>query len=216
MQLALLVAIAFCGADAAEDMQCLKPQSGEPAASTLFYSALQQQAYAALDRRHTAYEGLKTEEQIKAYQERLRKLMTDKLGGFPGRTPLNGRVVGKLPGDGFQIEKIIFESQPRHHVTATLYLPASAPPYPAVLVSSGHSRPGKAADYNQRFGIMLARHGMAALCYDPIGQGERSQILAADGKPQFTSTTQEHSLIGVGSILVGGNTARYRVWDGIR
>ena len=63
---------------------------------------------------------------------------------------------------------------------------------------------------------MLARHGMAALCYDPIGQGERSQILTADGKPQFTSTTQEHTLIGVGSILVGGNTARYRVWDGMR
>jgi cephalosporin-C deacetylase-like acetyl esterase len=216
MQLALFVTVALYSADAAEDLQCLKTQPGEPAAATLFYSSLQQQAYAALDRRKTAYEELKTEEQIKAYQERLRKQMIASLGGFPERSQLNGRVVGKLPGDGYQIEKVIFESQPRHHVTATLYLPATAPPYPAVLVSSGHSRPGKAADYNQRFGIILARHGMAALCYDPIGQGERSQILTAEGKPQFSGTTTEHTLIGVGSILIGTNTARYRIWDGIR
>jgi len=200
----------------AEDLTCLKPQPGEPAASTLFYSSLQKQAYAALDRRKSAYEELKTEEQIKAYQQRLHKLFVDQLGGFPERTPLNARVVGKLAGDSCQIEKIIFESQPQHHVTANLYLPNGAGPFPAVLVSSGHSRPGKAADYNQRFGIMMARHGIAALAYDPIGQGERSQILTAEGKPQFNSTTQEHTLIGVGSILVGGNTARYRIWDGIR
>jgi cephalosporin-C deacetylase-like acetyl esterase len=216
MQLILFIAVALYGADAAEDLQCLKPQPGEPAASSLFYSSLQRQAYAALDRRRTAYEELKTEEQINAYQQRLRTQMIDELGGFPEPAPLNGRVVGKLPGDGFQIEKVIFESQPQHHVTATLYLPATAPPYPAVLVSSGHSRPGKAADYNQRFGIMLARHGLAALCYDPIGQGERSQILTADGKPQFSGTTTEHTLMGVGAILVGTNTARYRIWDGVR
>src|SRR5258705_13882973 len=140
MQLALLVVATLCGADAAEDLQCLKPQAGEPAARALFYSELQQQAYAALDRRRAAYEELKTEEQIKAYQQRLKRLFIDQLGGFPERTPLNARVVGKLPGDGCQIEKIVFESQPQHHVTATLYLPNAKPPYPAILVSSGHSR----------------------------------------------------------------------------
>ena len=62
----------------------------------------------------------------------------------------------------------------------------------------------------------MAKHGMAALCFDPIGQGERSQILDADGKPQFEGTTTEHFLVGVGSILVGRNTARYRVWDAMR
>src|SRR5262245_42079763 len=124
MQLALIFVATLCGVDAAEDLQCLKPKPGEPAASTLFYSSLQAQAYAGLDRRKARYEELKTEEQIAAYQKRLKALFTDQLGGFPERTPLNGRVVGKLAGAGFQIEKIIFESQPRHHVTATLYLPA--------------------------------------------------------------------------------------------
>jgi hypothetical protein len=216
MTLSFLMIAVLYTADTAEDLTCLKAQPGEPAASTLFYSSLQKQAYEALDRRRAAYEELKSEEQIAAYQQRMRKVFTDQLGGFPERTPLNGRVVGKLPGDGCQIEKVIFESQPGHHVTASLYLPLVPGPYPAVLVSSGHSRPGKAAEYNQRFGVMMARHGMAALCYDPIGQGERSQILDAGGKPQFASTTHEHTLIGVGSILLGMNTARYRIWDGMR
>jgi dienelactone hydrolase len=216
MQFACLLLVALCGAAPAEDLQCLKPEAGGPQPSELFYARLQQEAYKALDRRRGAYEELKTPEQATAYQSRLREFFVERLGGFPERTPLNAQVVGTLPGDGYRIEKIIFETQPKHHVTATLYLPSGVPPYPGVLVSSGHSRTGKAADYNQRFGIMLAKHGIAALCYDPIGQGERSQFLTAEGRPQFNSTTQEHFLIGVGSILLGTNTARYRAWDGMR
>src|SRR2546423_14071969 len=125
MRLTLFVVVAICGVAPAEDLQCLKPQPGEPAASTLFYTSLQQQAYAALDRRKADYEQLKNEEQIAAYQQRLRTLFIEQLGGFPERTPLDGRVVGRLAGDGFQIEKGIFESQPGHHVTARLYLPVT-------------------------------------------------------------------------------------------
>jgi hypothetical protein len=216
MQLTIVIVAALCGADSAEDLTCLRPAAGEPPASALFYADLQRQAIAALDRRQTAYETLKTPDEITAYQQRLRAAMIERLGGFPDPTPLNPRVVGRIDADGYAIEKIIFESQPRHHVTANLYLPTGSPPFPVVLVSSGHSRTAKAAEYNQRFGIALARHGMAALCYDPIGQGERSQILDGDGRPQFSGTTQEHFLIGVGSILVGTNTARYRVWDAMR
>jgi hypothetical protein len=216
MQLAIAMLALVCGAGPVEDLTCLKPAEGEPAAATLFYAALQQQAYAALDRRQEGYEKVKTPEEIAAYQKRLREFMVQQLGGFPERTPLNPQVVGEIKADGYRIEKIIFESQPQHHVTANLYLPESAGPHPVVLVSSGHSRTAKTADYNQRFAIALVRNGIAAMCYDPIGQGERSQILADDGQPRFSGTTQEHFLIGVGSILVGTNTARYRVWDGIR
>src|SRR4051812_35109334 len=123
MRPALLIASMLIGVVRGEDLQCLKPQPGEGAAATMFYASLQQQAYAALDRRRASYEELKTDEQIRAYQQRLRSVFVEQLGGFPERTPLNSRVVGKLAGDGCQIEKIIFESQPRHHVTATLYLP---------------------------------------------------------------------------------------------
>ena len=53
------------------------------------------------------------------------------------------------------------------------------------------------------------------MCYDPIGQGERSQILGSAGQPRYRSTT-EHTLVGAGSIPLGRGTATYRIFDGIR
>ncbi len=206
-----LVAL-VCSAAPAEDLSCL---TDDPEAANL-YEQLQVQAYAALDRRAAGFEQLRSPDEIRAYQQRQRQFFIDQLGGFPERTPLHDEVVGAIDCDGYSIERVIFESQPHHHVTANLYLPDGEGPFPGVVVSSGHSRTAKTAEYNQRFGIMFARHGMAALCFDPIGQGERSQILDADGRPQFSGTTTEHFLIGVGSILVGRNTARYRIWDAIR
>ncbi len=197
----------------AEDLNCLTEAER---ADSILYASLQQEAYAALDRRDQALEQLKTAAQIREYQTRQRDFMVGQLGGFPDRTPLNARTVRTIKAEGYRIECVIFESQPNHHVTANLYLPDASKPVPGIVVSSGHSRTGKTADYNQRFGIMMAKHGMAALCFDPIGQGERSQILNEDGQPKFNGTTSEHFLIGVGSILVGRNTARYRIWDAMR
>src|SRR5262245_5602827 len=133
MQAASFLSFLLLAVAPTEDLECLKPQANEPQPSTLFYASLQQQAYAALDKRRAAYEQLKTEEQIADYQRRLREVFIKQLGGFPERTPLNSQVVGKLAGDGYTIEKVVFESQPRHRVTANLYLPSGPAPFPAVL-----------------------------------------------------------------------------------
>ncbi|MBP85905.1 MAG: hypothetical protein CMJ64_04180 [Planctomycetaceae bacterium] len=215
MLLGLIIAThGFIGASLrAEDLTCLTENERKQA---VLYSHLQQEAYAALDRRREVYEELETPEQIRAYQQRLRDFFVKQLGGFPERTTLNAKTVGTIKADGYRIEKVIYDSQPHHRITANFYLPDGDGPFPGVIVSSGHSRTAKAADYNQRFGIMMAKHGMAALCFDPIGQGERSQILNSEGENQFSGTTTEHFLVGVGSILVGRSTARYRVWDAMR
>ncbi|MFW6171331.1 MAG: acetylxylan esterase, partial [Planctomycetota bacterium] len=177
---------------------------------------LMDKVYEAVDRRKAEYESVETPEEIQAYQERMRQFFIEQLGGFPDRTPLNARVVGREQRDGYRIEQVIFESQPRHFVTAILYLPESEPPYPGVLVPCGHSANGKARDLYQRAPILIAKNGMAALCYDPLDQGERHQLLDADGEPIITRATQGHNLAGVGAILLGRNTATYRTWDGIR
>src|SRR5262249_25163279 len=88
--------------------------------------------------------------------------------------------------------------------------------FPGVLMPIGHSANGKAADYIQRGSILLAKNGLAVLAYDPIGQGERRQLLDKQGKPAIGSSTNEHTLVGVGALLVGQSTATYRIWDGIR
>ncbi len=135
---------------------------------------------------------------------------------FPTRLPLTPRRSDGNSATATAIEKVIYESRPQHHVTATLYLPDGKGPFPGVLMPIGHSNNGKAAESIQRGAILLARNGMAVLAYDPIGQGERRQLLDRQGKPAIPSGTTEHTLVGIGALLVGQNTATYRIWDGIR
>lgn len=213
----LLVTLPCC-LTKADQLDCLNESERQ---TSSLYGRLQQRAYEALDARTERLSEIQSSNQIESYQQNLKAFFIRQLGGFPERTPLNGKTVKTIQADGYRIENVIFESQPGHHITANLYLPDGASAresarVPGIAVSSGHSRTAKTADYNQRFGIMMARQGMAALCFDPIGQGERSQILDSNGQPKFSGTTTEHFLIGVGSTLVGRSTARYRVWDAMR
>ncbi|QDU08339.1 alpha/beta hydrolase family protein [Gimesia aquarii] len=233
----LLKLIAFCSAiflttrvNATEDLNVLPPATGKIAEVGHVYHALQQQSYDASAKRQAEYEALKTPEQCEAYQKRMKEFFRTQIGGFPERTPLNPRIIGRLKGKGFRVENVIYESWPGHHVTANLYLPTSKPPYPGVLIPCGHSHDGKADDRYQRVCMLLAQNGMAAICYDPIGQGERYQVLSKQPNEFFRGTkryrpphpqvqfycTAEHTLMSVSSIPLGSNAARYRIWDGMR
>ncbi len=148
----------------------------------------------------------------------LRARFIDAIGGLPARTPLRPRVTGTLVRDGFRVEKVIFESQPRFYVTGALFLPdakAFAPPYPGVLVPCGHFQPSKAHDEYQAMGALLAGNGMAALVFDPIDQGERLQLLDASGRARFWGTSA-HTLDDIQAIPLGQSIARYFVWDSMR
>jgi dienelactone hydrolase len=213
--LAMCLALAMTSASAEGDLTVLDVKDDSPAPSEMLSAYLKGLAHVACEQRRQQYESLKTPEECVARQKRMRGFFLQQIGGLPDRTSLNARVVGRLSGDDYRVEKIIYESRPNHRVTAALYLPDSEPPFPAVLIACGHSKNGKAADYNQRMGILLAKNGLAAMCYDPIGQGERSQILREAGKAIHGATT-EHFLVGIGAILVGTNTAQYRIFDGIR
>ncbi len=166
--------------------------------------------------RRKAVAAMKTPEDVARRQAELRAKFIEALGGLPEKTPLNPRVVGKADRDGYRIEKVIYESRPGHHVTAILYLPLGPGPFPGSIMPMGHSANGKAAGYAQQGSILLAKNGIACLNYDPIGQGERMQILDAAGKPAIRGSTGEHTQVGIGALLVGWSTATYRIWDGIR
>jgi cephalosporin-C deacetylase-like acetyl esterase len=188
---------------------------GKPAGKML-YTVLQAEAKKRFDARWETVSAIKTPEALKKRQKDLKAKFLAALGGFPEKTPLKPRVLGTIKADGFRIERVIYESRPNHHVTAVLYLPESKGPVPGVLLPCGHSANGKAAEAYQRACILMARHGLAVLCYDPIGQGERIQLLNKDGKPAITGSTSEHNMVGVGALLVGSSTATYRIWDGLR
>ncbi|MDZ7616633.1 MAG: acetylxylan esterase, partial [Patescibacteria group bacterium] len=212
----LLACTLLAAEDNRDSLNVLPPTIDNVAPDQMLHAYLMGLASKAFAARKARYELLESPEQIAEYQTELRRFFMDALGGFPNRSPLNAQVVGKDGRDGYRIEKILFESQPKHFVTGILYLPEAEPPYAAVLVPCGHSGSGKARDLYQQAPILLAKHGLAAFCYDPIDQGERHQLLDADGKPLVTQSTQGHNLAGVGATLIGRNTATYRIWDGMR
>lgn len=200
---------------AADELDVLSSSTEDPPAGRL-YKWLQGQAQIRFGERRQAIAALKTPEDVQARQKRLREQFIEALGGFPERTPLNPQVTGKIERDDYRVEKVIYESRPQHHVTACLYLPKGSGPFPGVLVPCGHSANGKAAEAYQRVCILMAKNGLAVLCYDPIGQGERVQLLNDQGKPAIPGSTSEHTMIGVGAWLVGSSCATYRIWDGMR
>lgn len=199
----------------AEDMTVLPPGEGPAAPSAMLTEYLKARASQALRARMDGYEAIKSAADVLVYQDRMKAFMARQLGGLPERGPVASRVVGHIGREGFHIEKVLFESQPGIWVPGLVYVPAGQGPFPAVLFACGHSDNGKAYEQYQRAPSLLARNGIAAFCYDPIGQGERGQILDEQGQQKYSSTL-EHTLVGVGAMLVGRNTAYYRVYDGMR
>jgi cephalosporin-C deacetylase-like acetyl esterase len=214
----VLLTLAAAGRAAEDAYRLLPLESGDPPPREMMKRYLIRQVEAAHLRWQDDYEQRKTPEAITEYQQRLKSKFIEAIGGFPERTPLEPQVAGTHQGDGYRVEKVLFQSQPQHYVTAALFLPDSVryqPPYPGILVVCGHSANGKALPVYQQACALAALNGMAALIVDPIDQGERHQLLDDKGKPRLSGTAG-HNMVGVGSILVGRNTALFEIWDGMR
>ena len=185
----------------------------------IVHQRLLKKSQALLAKRREAYEKRTNVDDIRSYQQQLKQYFTEAIGGFPERTPLNPQKTGVVQREGFRVEKILYESRPKHYVSGTLFLPQSdefKAPYPAVLVVCGHSANGKAYTGYQASCALLAINGIAAFIIDPICQGERKQLLNADGTPVIKSPTTGHTQVGIGAMLLGWNTAQYEIWDGMR
>ncbi len=179
-------------------------------------SYVRAEGQALLDARRRSL-NVSTPEAMSRRGDYLRQCLLRSIGGFPERTPLNGRITGTLERDGYRIEKIIFESQPGFYVTANLYLPTGQGPFPGVLYPLGHELGAKAHDTWQQMLVTLARKGYVALAWDTLGQGERIQLYDPDTRDsKVISSTTEHTEQGIQCLLTGQHIARYTIWDGIR
>lgn len=190
------------------------PGGSTPA--TMVRDGLHRQAEQHFQQWREDYEARTEPEQIAEYQQRLRQQFIKRVGGMPGPAPLNAQITGTLQRDGYTVEKVLFESQPKFYVTAGLFLPDPEkfpPPWPAVVVVCGHSNEGKLQEGYQTGTALAALNGLAAMIVDPIGQGERKQMLDDDGSPTIRGATTEHTVLGTGAILVGWNTARWMIHD---
>ena len=97
-----------------------------------------------------------------------------------GRTPdspcpLDPEVLGTLHREGYDIERLTFQSRPGVRVTANLYRPAeTSQRRPGVLCVHGHWAWARIDPVVQTRCIGLAKLGYVCLCVDAFGAGERA------------------------------------------
>jgi len=167
-----------------------------------------------LARRDTTIQAIQTREDAEKRKSEVREAVLRLIGGLPGKPgPLHAQVVGTLHGDGFHVDRVIYDSLPDFHVTADLYVPDNGKaPYPAIVYTPGHYPAGKLEAW--LFSANMARNGVAVLAYDPIGEGERLQYYdPATKKSLAGSATGEHSEASEQVMLTGDHIARYFIWD---
>ncbi|MGB8192281.1 MAG: acetylxylan esterase [Chitinophagaceae bacterium] len=195
-------------------------------------SYLLQHMHEQYDERRVVFENaLKSKDSLSAYIAGIKAKFTTLLGDLPPTSSLNAQIIRttththkfkKQVLSEYQIERIVYESFPGHHVTANLYIPTSKgfcefkSPYPAILFFCGHEDAGKATESYQQMAAMLATYGSVVMVVDPVSQSERHQLTDAAGKPLTRGGTTEHTLINASSNLVGTSSAAYELWDNKR
>ena len=220
LQLALVVFL-LCApglGQSPEDLDFLRGLSDFRNIGDMLPSYLKAAALVFLEERDQTIANLSSRTDLERRKLYVRERITKAVGGFPERTPLNPRVVGTLERENYRIEKVVFESQPGFYVVANLYLPKTGlPPYPAILYPLGHERGGKSYPVWQQMLGALAQKGYVALTWDPLGQGERTQIYDPDTRrSKVGGSTTQHTVLGTQCLLIGDNVSRYTIWDGIR
>lgn len=170
-----------------------------------------------LEKGKIARSQIKSKEQLKERQLFIRKMFKEALGGIPScMTPLNPQVTGIVKGNGFRIEKVIYESRPHCYVTANLYIPDSVnQPSGAVLFLCGHDPLAKQSTEYQAVCQCLVKRGLIVLAQDPVGQGERFSYYE-NGKEVIGQGTAEHTHAGFQCLITGYPSARYFLHDAIR
>src|SRR5512136_1678710 len=100
------------------------PAAAQESSPGMLRSWLQRIAAEQLAARKKEVAETRTREQFEARRAEVRKKILHMIGGLPEkRTSLNPRRMGAIERDGYRVEKIVFESQPRFFVTANLYVP---------------------------------------------------------------------------------------------
>lgn len=181
---------------------------------------------AAAVRENEAWAKVQTRADWEAFRDARIAALRDSLGPVPAapRDPneLKVLVAGKLAGDGYRIENLVYETRPGLVATANLYLPADKPKsMPGVLLSHSHHAP-KTQGELQDMGVTWARLGCAVLVPDHVGHGERRQhpfVRAEDYAGSFKVGRQDYYFRYAEALqlhLAGDSLMGWMAWDLMR
>ena len=187
-------------------------------APNALYHHLYQEAFQLLDKREEDVAGLNSRADWEQRRNDIQQKLTDVIGPFPEKTPLNPRIMKSIEKDFYTVEHIVFESQPGFYVTSSLYIPhETRKPAPAILYASGHAAEGYRSETYQHTIMNLVKKGFIVFAFDPVSQGERIEYYDPEtGKSLVGSATREHCYSGIQAFAIGSSLARHMILDGIR
>jgi dienelactone hydrolase len=166
-----------------------KPKPVPPPGEAMIEKYFQAKVKAIADKCLT---DLTTKEAWEKQRPELRRQFLDMMGlwPLPEKTPLNAKVTGTVEGEGFTVEKLVFESRPGLYVTANVYVPTppldikplseklKSPKYPAILYVCGHGNVvEKGVSYGSKVSYQyhpawFAKHGYVCIILDTLELGE--------------------------------------------
>ena len=159
--------------------------------------SLRDQIAAANRASSEAWGKIQTREDWERFRAEKLALLRKSLGTLPQR-PAKPKtlVTGRIDGEGFQIQNLVYESRPGLVVTANLYVPV--PPrdkMPGIAIVHSHHNPKWEGEL-QDMGMTWARAGCYVLVPDALGHGERRQhpfASAADFPKEFPVSRQDYN-----------------------
>ena len=121
---------------------------------------------------------IRTAADLEARNRFVREKFRQMIHGLPERNALNPVVTATHQREGYRIENVMFQSRPNFWVTGNLYVPTRGEgPFPAVISPCGHYALARMDPEYQFAYLNMVHSGFVVLAYDPIGQGERRQLL---------------------------------------
>jgi dienelactone hydrolase len=171
-------------------------------------------------RENAAWEQVTTRALWETYRDQRLKALRDSLGQpLSASGPPRTRVTGHVEGDGYKVEKLVFETRPGLVATANLYVPSTPTKMrPGILIVHSHHNP-KAQGELQDMGMTWARQGCEVLIMDELGHGERRQHpfrTSSDYSGPFRVGRQDYYFrynMGLQLSLIGESLMGWMVWD---
>lgn len=151
-------------------------------------------------RQHAQFLPPLTLEAWEAQREQIQGLIQEHIGEMAAPCPLELREYGTVDLPSCSIKMVTYQSRPGLWVTANLYVPKGAGPFPAILVVHGHWPNGKASPQVQSRCLMFASEGYVVLSVDAFGSGERGTI---PGEFEYHGANIGTSLLNIGQTLLG-------------
>ena len=121
--------------EASQSLRVLPERINQVETRRLVRHYLLDRAEEAFLRREAVFEELETPGQMREHQHRMREFLRAQLGGFPKRTPLEARVMGRHQRDGYSVERVLYQSRPGHSFSWHWTNVSSAPRPPATSLT---------------------------------------------------------------------------------